>query len=94
MGIEEQTGEAVKGVLDAYKSTPMLTGLLALNLVFLIGFGWLLIKKNEQHEALVQRIVDEEREFREEVLQVALNCSKPSLRSAAKPGYFQLPATE
>ncbi len=90
MGMEEQAGEVAKNALDAYKHSPLLTGLLALNLVFLVGFGWFLMKKHEAHESLVQRIIDEERDFREELLQVAVNCNAAQLRKSGKPGYIPL----
>ncbi len=88
MGIEENVSEVAKGTLEAYKSSPLLTGLLALNLVFLVGFGWFLMKKNEAHESLVARIIDEEKSFREELLQAATNCNRNA--SSGKPGYYKL----
>jgi len=88
MGIEDNIGEVAKGTLEAYKSSPLLTGLLALNLVFLVGFGWFLMKKNEAHETLVARIIEEEKAFREELLVVATNCIKSP--TSGKPGYYKL----
>jgi hypothetical protein len=71
MGVEENITDVARGTLEAYKTSPMLTGLLALNLVFLVGFGWFLMKKNEAHESLVARILDEEKTFRQELMQAA-----------------------
>ena len=93
MGIEDNVTEVAKGTLEAYKSSPLLTGLLALNLVFLLGFGWFLVKKNEAHESLVARIIDEEAQFRDQLLQTALNCVAQK-RSSGKAGYFPLPGND
>jgi hypothetical protein len=93
MGAEERAAEVAKGALDAYKSNPMLTGLLVLNLVFLIGFGWFLRIKNDQHETLVMRIIDEEKSFRDDLIRLAMSCNAPPLASG-KAGYFQLPETQ
>jgi hypothetical protein len=91
MGIEENVSEVAKGTLEAYKTSPVLTGLLLLNLVFLISFGWFLMKKNEAHEALVARILDEEKVFRTELIQAATSCNPlPS----GKPGYYKLQGPE
>lgn len=78
--------EISEKALDAYKASPLLTGLLLLNLALLLGFGWFLKGKNEQHEALVTRMLDEEKQFRAELLQVAISC-RPS---SGKPGYIPL----
>jgi hypothetical protein len=93
MGIEDNVTEVAKSTLEAYKTNPMLTGLLALNLVFLIGFGWFLVKKNEAHEALVARILDEEKVFRQELVAAATDCNDVST-SSGKPGYFKLQGVE
>lgn len=95
MGAEENITEVAKGALDAYKSNPLMTGLLVLNLVFLIGFGWFLKLKNEQHEALVIRVMEEEKTFRGEIMQLAITCTaKQPPRVSGKAGYFQLPETQ
>lgn len=85
MGAEENITEVAKGALDAYKTNPLTTGLLILNLVFLVGFGWFLKIKNEQHEALVMRIIEEEKSFRDQIVQLAVQCGKlPTVQ--LKPG--------
>lgn len=85
------TDELAGRVLDAYKTSPLLTGLLILNIGLIGGFGWFLLKKNETHEALVMRVIDEEREFRDELLQVALMCGVEDTQpSSGKPGYMKL----
>ena len=80
------TDEMAGKVLEAYKTSPLLTGLLILNLVFLLGFVWFLKGKNEQHEALIDRIMEEEKVFRSELLQSYLSCKATS----GKPGYVPL----
>jgi hypothetical protein len=91
MGMEETTAEVAKGAFDAYKTNPLMTGLLTLNLVFLVGFGWFLKGKNEQHEALVMRVLDEEKSFRDDLLQLAAACSAIPQKTSGKAGYFPLP---
>lgn len=69
------TEELAGKVLEAYKTSPLLTGLLILNIGLIAGFGWFLVKKNETHEALVVRVLEEEKTFRQELLEVALKCT-------------------
>lgn len=84
------TEEIASKVLDAYKTSPLLTGLLLLNIGLIVGFGWFTIKKNEMYEALVIRVIAEEKEFRDELLRVATSCESDPQATSGKAGYGKL----
>jgi hypothetical protein len=61
------TDEIAKHIVDAYKTSPMLTGLLLLNIGIFIGMGWYVVKVQQASGAFV-------REMQTHILELAKEC--------------------
>lgn len=63
------TDELASKVLDAYKTSPLLTGLLLLNIGLFIGMGWYIVRVQQATGTFVS-------EMQREMLDLAKTCSK------------------
>ena len=63
------TDELAAKVLDAYKTSPLLTGLLLLNIGLFIGMGWYIVRVQQATGVFVS-------EMQREMLDLAKTCSK------------------
>lgn len=62
------TDELAGKVLDAYKSSPLLTGLLLLNIGLFIGMGWYVVKVQQATGVFVS-------ELQRELITLATTCN-------------------
>lgn len=75
--------------LDAYKSNPMLTALLILNVTMFLGFGAYLWDKEGKVAKYIYQVQSDMKELRLEAMRSATDC----LRRAPQPQYI-LPPVE
>ncbi len=61
------TDEIAKHLVDAYKTSPLLTGLLLLNIGLFLGMGWYIVKVQQGTGAFVS-------EMQREMLDLAKKC--------------------
>lgn len=63
-------------IVEAYKTSPLLTGLLLLNAAFLAGFGYYLIKKDRDIAGYVVMVRADQRALEQKLIDIALQCGK------------------
>ena len=68
------TDELAGKVLDAYKTSPLLTGLLILNVLLIAGFGWWEHPRTNKVEAFVQQQLAKQEALQERLIQMARDC--------------------
>ena len=61
-------------IVEAYKTSPLLTGLLLLNLVLLVGFGWWEHRRVAAVDAFVNRQLEKQEQLQERLLGMAKDC--------------------
>lgn len=70
------TDEIAGKIVDAYKSSPLLTGLLLLNVAVIIGFGWWEHRRVNAVDAFVQQQLAKQEALQERLIQMAKDCTK------------------
>ena len=70
------TDELAGKVLDAYKTSPLLTGLLLINIMLMVGFGWWEVKRAERTEVFIREQLNKQDTLQERLLQMAKDCTK------------------
>lgn len=70
------TDEIASKLVDAYKSSPLLTGLLLLNVAVIIGFGWWEHRRVNAVDAFVQQQLAKQEALQERLVQMAKDCTK------------------
>ena len=70
------TNEIAGKIVDAYKSNPLLTGLLLLNVAVIGGFGWWEYKRVNAVDVFVQRQFAKQEALQERLLEMAKNCTR------------------
>lgn len=68
------TEEIAGRIIDAYKSSPLLTGLLLLNVLIIGGFGWWDHNRTNKVEAFIQQQIAKQEALQERLLQMARGC--------------------
>lgn len=68
------TDELAGKVLDAYKTSPLLTGLLLLNLLILVGFGWYMKDRNAAVAEYVKMTNQELIDLHNQTIALAKEC--------------------
>lgn len=63
------TDEIAKSIVEAYKTSPLLTGLLLLNVGLFLGMGWYIVKVQQATGVFVA-------DMQRELLDLAKTCSK------------------
>lgn len=72
------TDEMGKQVLDAYKTSPLLTGILLLNVLTIMGFGYYLLKKDYAVGEYVKLVRADQKELENKLFDLATKCgTKP-----------------
>ena len=61
-------------IADAYKSSPLLTGLLLLNLVLIGGFGWWEHNRTSKVETFIYQQLEQQAALRERLIDMAKDC--------------------
>lgn len=69
--------EIAKGIVDAYRVNPLLTGLLILNIGMFIGFGWYIVYQTGRAGEFIQLIRSERNALERELLDLAKTCIIP-----------------
>jgi hypothetical protein len=69
------TDELAGRIVDAYKASPILTGLLLLNVVLIAGFGWWEHRRVTGVDAFVQKQLAKQDALQERLLQMARDCT-------------------
>lgn len=69
------TDEIAGKIVDAYRSSPLLTGLLLLNVGLALGFGWWEWRRVERVDAFVQQQLAKQDALQERLLQMAKHCT-------------------
>lgn len=62
-------------ILDAYRASPLITGLLMLNVGLALGFGWWEWRRVERVDAFVQQQLAKQDALQERLLQMAKHCT-------------------
>lgn len=70
------TDEIAGKIVDAYKASPLLTGLLLLNVGLAIGFGWWEYRRVNAVDAFVQQQLAKQEALQERLVQMAKDCTK------------------
>lgn len=68
------TDEIAGKIVDAYKASPLLTGLLLLNVAVILGFGWWEHRRVGAVDAFVQQQLAKQERLQERLVQMAKNC--------------------
>lgn len=70
------TDELAGRIVDAYKASPLLTGLLILNICTIVGFGWWEYRRVGAVDAFVQKQLAKHEALQERLIQMAKECVK------------------
>lgn len=70
------TEELAGRIVDAYKSSPLLTGLLLLNVAVIGGFGWWEYKRVNAVDAFVQKQLAKQEALQERLIEMAKDCTR------------------
>lgn len=68
------TDELAGKIVEAYKSSPLLTGLLLLNVVLIGGFGWWEHNRTNKVEAFIQQQLAKQEALQERLIKMAQDC--------------------
>jgi len=69
------TDELAGRIVDAYKASPLLTGLLILNIGTIIGFGWWEYRRVTAVDSFVQAQLAKQDALQDRLLQMAKHCT-------------------
>jgi hypothetical protein len=69
------TDELAGRIVDAYKASPLLTGLLILNVGLVAGFGWWEHNRVAAVDAFVQKQLAKQDALQDRLLQMAKHCT-------------------
>lgn len=70
------TDDVAGKIVEAYKTSPLLTGLLLLNLAVIGGFGWWEHKRVSAVDAFVAKQLEKQEALQERLLEMATRCGK------------------
>lgn len=70
------TEEIASKIVDAYRSSPLLTGLLLLNIAVIGGFGWWEHKRVGAVDAFVSKQLAKQEALQERLIEMAKNCTE------------------
>lgn len=70
------TEELAGKVVEAYKTSPLLTGLLLLNVATIAGFGWWEHTRTAKVEAFIYQQMQKQETLFERIVQMAQDCRK------------------
>lgn len=68
------TDELAGKIVEAYKASPLLTGLLLLNVVLIGGFGWWEHNRTNKVEAFIQQQLAKQEALQERLIKMAHDC--------------------
>lgn len=69
------TEELAGKVLEAYKTSPLLTGLLILNILTFAAFGWYTVKKDGEVGSFISTLMVEQKSLQKELIDLSRKCS-------------------
>lgn len=70
------TEELAGKIVDAYRSSPLLTGLLLLNVGVIVGFGWWEHNRVNAVGAFIQQQMSKQEELQNRLIVMAKECAK------------------
>lgn len=70
------TEEIASKIVEAYKTSPLLTGLLLLNVAIIAGFGWWEHNRTAKVEAFIYQQMQKQEALFERIVQMAQDCRK------------------
>lgn len=70
------TEEIAGKIVEAYKTSPLLTGLLLLNVAIILGFGWWEHTRTNKVEAFIYQQIQKQEALFERIVQMAQDCRK------------------
>ena len=70
------TDELAGRIVEAYRTSPLLTGLLLLNIATVLGFGWWETKRVAAVDGFVQKQLAKQEALQERIIQMAKECVK------------------
>jgi putative NIF3 family GTP cyclohydrolase 1 type 2 len=68
------TDDVAGKIVEAYKTSPLLTGLLLLNVAVIFGFGWWEHKRVAAVDAFVTKQMEKQDALQERLLEMAARC--------------------
>lgn len=68
------TEEIAGKIIEAYKSSPLLTGLLLLNIAIIGGFGWWEHNRTNRVDTFIREQLKKQEDLTERLIRMAQNC--------------------
>lgn len=68
------TDEMAGKIVEAYKTNPLLTGILLLNVLTIMGFGYYLLKKDFAVGEYVKLVRADQKELENKLIDLAVKC--------------------
>ena len=68
------TEELAGKIVDAYKSSPLLTGLLILNIAMVGAFGWWENNKSKRVDSFITDLLTKQEKLNERIIALSANC--------------------
>lgn len=69
------TEEIAGKIVEAYKTSPLLTGLLLLNFALILGFGWWEIRRTDKVEAFILGQIQKQDALQAKLFDMAQRCN-------------------